>query len=177
MRVDGTCQWVLSHPQYRRWYTNEKDDLLWISADPGCGKSVLTRFLVDHELRSSTKHVVCYFFFKDNEEQDQLATALCALIHQLLSQQSHLIYHALPTWNKAGSQLIKDVSELWRILLLAAQDKDACDVTCVLDGMDECRPADRFSLIEKLSHFYNQISSCSLESRKGRLRFLVTSRP
>lgn len=56
---------------------NQNDDLLWISADPGCGKSVLSRFLVDDELHSKGRSI-CYFFFKDNEQQDRLATApLC----------------------------------------------------------------------------------------------------
>ncbi|KAG9992121.1 purine and uridine phosphorylase, partial [Aureobasidium melanogenum] len=62
-RVDQTCQWALSHPLYRRWRDSAADDLLWISADPGCGKSVLSKSLVDEELRSDADDsTVCYFF-------------------------------------------------------------------------------------------------------------------
>src|SRR5690349_12817516 len=75
-RVDGTCQWVLSHHQYLQWCTKANDDILWISANPGCGKSVLAKSLIDDELRNTKEYTICYFFFKDNEEQDNVATAL-----------------------------------------------------------------------------------------------------
>ncbi|KAF6825877.1 Ankyrin repeat domain-containing protein 50-like protein 3 [Colletotrichum musicola] len=76
-RVQGTCEWVLGHERYRRWYNNSGNDLLWISADPGCGKSVLAKSLIDNELRNTDSHNICYFFFKDNEEQNSFATAMC----------------------------------------------------------------------------------------------------
>lgn len=101
-RVDGTCRWVLTHPQFHRWRQSEHDDLLWISADPGCGKSVLARSLVDHDLHEKGQTVVCYFFFKDNEKQDSLATAMCAILHQLFDQRPDLIRYAIPTWDRNG---------------------------------------------------------------------------
>lgn len=39
-------------------------------------------------------HSVCYFFFKDNEEQDSIAIALCAILHNLFSCRPELIRHA-----------------------------------------------------------------------------------
>ncbi|KAK2600001.1 hypothetical protein QQS21_005235, partial [Conoideocrella luteorostrata] len=53
-RVKGTCLWVLENSQYLRWKQSVHNDLLWISADPGCGKSVLAKSLVDIDLKSST---------------------------------------------------------------------------------------------------------------------------
>jgi hypothetical protein len=92
-RVEQTCQWALSHPLYQRWRDNASNDLLWISADPGCGKSVLSKSLVDEELRGNDANgsTICYFFFKDNDEQNNLATGLCALLHQLFEHQPHLL--------------------------------------------------------------------------------------
>ncbi|KAK5202665.1 hypothetical protein LTR41_011586 [Exophiala xenobiotica] len=176
-RVDNTCQWVLSHPQYMEWHTTPHDGLLWISADPGCGKSVLAKSLVDHELRSTEQHTVCYFFFKDNNEQDDVARALCALLHQLFTYQPQLISYATPAWEKAGEKLAKEIPELWRILIAAARDTEAHDVTCVLDALDECRQSDRRWLIEMMSRFSSQRSAASSSPRRGRLRMLVTSRP
>ena len=172
-RVDGTCGWVLSHPQYRKWRSSTHDDLLWVSADPGCGKSVLSKSLIDNELRSNDGHAICYFFFKDNQEQDSLTTALCALLHQLFSQQYWLLHHAIPAWRKNGNKLVDEIQELWRILLAATSDSKAYDVTCVLDALDECRPSDQKTLIDMLATFHNQASG----TRPGRLKFLITSRP
>ncbi|KAG9580758.1 purine and uridine phosphorylase, partial [Aureobasidium melanogenum] len=159
-RVDQTCQWALSHPLYRRWRDSAADDLLWISADPGCGKSVLSKSLVDEELRSDVDDsTVCYFFFKDNDEQNSLATGLCALLHQLFQRQPYLLQHAVLAWNKDGSKLQQETDELWRILLAATSDAAARNTTCVLDALDECRDRDRGDLIAKLARFYEDAAS------------------
>ena len=176
-RVPGTCQWVLTHQQYLQWYESAGDDLLWISADPGCGKSVLAKSLVDNELQNTDDHTVCYFFFKDNDEQDNLATALCAILHQLFSSKRSLIRYAIPAWEKNAGELRKEVPELWRILIDAGTALETHHVTCVLDALDECRLTDRRWLIDLLSSFYVQISRSQLMTRRGRSKFLVTSRP
>ena len=170
--AEGTCQWVLTHPKYIAWRDSTKDDLLWITADPGCGKSVLSRSLVDTEFKAV--HSVCYFFFKDNDEQDNLVTALCALIHQLLSRQPDLLRHAIPTWEKNGKEVRLAVEELWRILRCASTDPKAQNVICVLDALDECRQDDRYHLISQLSEFYQEASK---STRTQWLKFVITSRP
>jgi ankyrin repeat protein len=175
-RVEQTCQWALSHTLYQRWRDSATDDLLWISADPGCGKSVLSKSLVDEELRSGTDgSTVCYFFFKDNDEQNSLATALCALLHQLFQHQPHLLQHAVPAWNKDGSKLQHETDELWRILLAATSDAAASNTTCVLDALDECRDRDRSDLIVKLARFHEYTTSQG--PCQSWLKFIVTSRP
>src|SRR5947207_3768346 len=94
-RVQGTCEWFLRHGKYQYWSQEQKSSLLWVSADPGCGKSVLASFLVD-ELKSPESQrdlsgTVCFFFFKDdNDKQKSAAFALCALLHQLFIVKSFL---------------------------------------------------------------------------------------
>src|SRR5438309_1316925 len=46
--VEGTCTWVTEHPKYTEWMEKKSAGLLWLSADPGCGKSVIASFLVGH---------------------------------------------------------------------------------------------------------------------------------
>ncbi|KEQ57738.1 purine and uridine phosphorylase [Aureobasidium melanogenum CBS 110374] len=175
-RVDQTCQWALSHPLYQRWRDSATDDLLWISADPGCGKSVLSKSLVDQELPSDVHgSTVCYIFFKDNVEQNSLATGLCALLHQLFQRQPHLLRHAVPAWNKDGSKLQQETDELWRILLAATSDVAARNTICVLDVLDKCRDRDRSDLIAKLARFHEDAASRG--PRQSWLKLIVTSRP
>ena len=52
-RVPNTCLWTLQNPKYLELRDNNTKKLLWISADPGCGKSVLTRCIVDEDLPSA----------------------------------------------------------------------------------------------------------------------------
>ncbi|KAI7568894.1 purine and uridine phosphorylase [Hortaea werneckii] len=152
LRAEGTCQWVLQHPVYNEWQRCDGDALLWISADPGC----------------------------DNEEQDHVATALCAILHQLFTQQPNIIRHAMKPWGKHGDSLPREKSELWRILLAAATDEDAQSVTCVLDALDECRPGDRGEFLKRLVEFHavaKKSAPAGSRRRHGQAKFLVTSRP
>ncbi|KAL3422946.1 Ankyrin repeat domain-containing protein 50-like protein 3 [Phlyctema vagabunda] len=174
-RAQGTCEWVLTHPKYISWQESRKDNLLWISADPGCGKSVLARSLVDKELRRTESRSVCYFFFKENEEQDKLSIALCALLHQLFAAQPQLLGHAIPNWKINGEKLQHEVTTLWNILIGAATDPNSHEVICVLDALDECQEDDRLALLRFLSRFYTDHASQS--PHETSLKFLVTSRP
>ncbi|KAH7228458.1 uncharacterized protein BKA55DRAFT_716163 [Fusarium redolens] len=61
-RVKGICLWFLKHKHFQRWLKQDSGPLL-VTADPGCGKSVLAKYLIDHGLPQST--TICYFFFKD----------------------------------------------------------------------------------------------------------------
>lgn len=173
-RVEGTCQWVLNSSQFQRWRQSPHNDLLWISADPGCGKSVLAKSLVDQDLRHGRTSTICYFFFKDNKEQDSLATALCALLHQLYTQQPHLIQYALAAYKENGEKLQRETREMWRILQHSVCDSSALPTICVLDALDECRENDRKQLITLLCSFFTQSIRGTSDHN---LKFLVTSRP
>lgn len=64
-RFAGTCERVFEDQSFLEWRDNKKSSLLWISAGPGCGKSVLSRCLID-EQRLCTNlmtSIVCYLFF------------------------------------------------------------------------------------------------------------------
>jgi hypothetical protein len=92
-RVPGTCIWFLKDTKFRDWLTEALSSLLWLSADPGCGKSVLASFLVAELQTAASQKVlqgtVCHFFFKDdNKQQSSALLAIHALSRQLLSQRN-----------------------------------------------------------------------------------------
>ncbi|KAK4944854.1 hypothetical protein LTR10_015773 [Elasticomyces elasticus] len=165
---------ALQHPIFRRWQDSVHDDLLWISADPGCGKSVLVKSLIDIEFKSTESHTVCYFFFKENELQDKLCLALCAVLHQLFDAYPALIRYAIPAREKNHDQLQLETALLWHILIAATTDEAIGDITCIFDALDECRESEQAELIHYLCSFYEKRQDCV---RPGRLKFLITSRP
>lgn len=111
-RVKDTCIWFLEHEHFQAWLNQESGPLL-LTADPGCGKSVLAKYLIDYGLpRSAT---ICYFFFKD-QDQNTIRQALCALLHQLFSKKPSLIKHALTQYHKDSQGLINSTESLWKIL-------------------------------------------------------------
>lgn len=45
--VKGTCEWFFNDEGFCDWRDGPNSSLFWISAGPGCGKSVLSRALID----------------------------------------------------------------------------------------------------------------------------------
>ena len=174
-RVPNTCMWVLNHRKYLHWRQESTANLLWVSADPGCGKSVLSRALVDEDLLESNTGAVsvCYFFFKDDDPSRQDgAKAICAILHQLLIQKPALLPYVMRHFRTHGPVLFTMFSLLWDVLEQAAADSQAGEIICVLDALDECREEAREELIQQLSRFYS-----SPNKLQTRLKFLATSRP
>lgn len=162
-RHDGTCQWLL-----KSWLTSTHTCPLLVTADPGCGKSVLTRHIVDHELPEST--TICYFFFND-QSQNRVDQALCALLHQLLSQRLILIKHAMDKFASDGEKLPDMTSSLWVILGNAIRDKEAGDVIFVVDVLDECSHSDLPDFMRNIRNLFND------DQEMPSFKFFSTGRP
>ncbi|KAH7114725.1 hypothetical protein B0J13DRAFT_533546 [Dactylonectria estremocensis] len=167
-RVEGTCMWFLKHENFQTWLNQESGPLL-VSADPGCGKSVLAKYLIDHSLPRST--TICYFFFKD-QDQNTVRQALCALLHQLFSQKPSLIEHAMTQFRKDGQGLINSTESLWKILRNAINDPQAGPVIVVLDALDECAKSEFADLMRNVESQFR-----SHQSGYGKLKYLLTCRP
>ncbi|KAF2623342.1 hypothetical protein BU25DRAFT_177537 [Macroventuria anomochaeta] len=167
-RIEGTCEWFLRHAHFQEWLERVSGPLL-VSADPGCGKSVLAKYLVNHVLPESA--TVCYFFFKD-QDQNTVRQALCALLHQLFSQKPDLLKHAMRQYEQDGKGLVDSTKSLWTVLENAVQDSQAGPVIIVLDALDECAESEFEDLMRNIEG-----QSCNSQSSRGALRYLMTSRP
>ncbi|KAI9776691.1 MAG: hypothetical protein M1839_009418 [Geoglossum umbratile] len=175
-RVEGTCHWFLEHPNFQTWHQSNASSLLWVSADPGCGKSVLSKSLVEKELKSTESLATCYFFFKDDDvKQKSVTHALSALLHQLFLQRKFLIQHAIPDYKSEGNLLPTLFHKLWTILIKAATDPKAGKVVCILDALDECEESGRYDIIKALNTFYKKANNP--DGNPSKLKFLATSRP
>lgn len=172
-RVEGTCQWFTNHQVFQNWRENHGPGLLWVSADPGCGKSVLARYLLDEVLHSSRTSVVCYFFFKEDfENRKSLVDALCCILHQIFEQRPHLLSDRLRSrFESETGHIYQSVRSLWSILCDLAGELPSGQVICVLDAVDECGCDGQSQLAECLTNLYQGTTASS------KLKFLVTSRP
>ncbi|KAJ6036165.1 hypothetical protein N7540_000444 [Penicillium herquei] len=180
LRVQGTCEWFFADERFCNWRDSRTSGLLWISAGPGCGKSVLSRALIDERRLSTqvTTSKICHFFFKDGDERRMHpANAFCAILHQLFmhDSSSSLIQHALARYKSYGNNLAQNFGELWEIFIDCAGSLDTAELVCVIDALDECQKDGRRQFIEQLKQFYSQ-PRCPSEPL-SKLKFLVTSRP
>ncbi|PWW75216.1 hypothetical protein C7212DRAFT_352644 [Tuber magnatum] len=135
--VEGTCTWVTEHPKFRDWLGKNASSLLWLSADPGCGKSVIASFLAGH-LEAHTNATICYFFFKDDSDQQRsVSFALCAILHQLFKQGKRLIGFAKEEFQAKGDRFTQEVDTLWNILIKAVAKGECGDVIRIMDALDD----------------------------------------
>ncbi|KAL7915257.1 hypothetical protein GGI35DRAFT_488987 [Trichoderma velutinum] len=177
-RVEGTFEWFFTDERFCNWRNSNVSSLLCVSAGPGCGKSVLSRSLIDERRLSTdatTTTTVCYFFFKDGDESRMYAhNALCAILHQIFIHDStgSLIAEALSSHEEFGESLTQNFSELWKILLRCASSLDSGEIICVIDALDECQSNSRWTFTEELKQFYQQPIRLS-----PKLKFLILSRP
>jgi ankyrin repeat protein len=150
--------------------------MLWVSANPGCGKSVLAKYLVDSELKTIESRTTCYFFFKDDfEDQRSAKSALSCILHQLFTKKEELFSDKIVKRFEAyKAHLTSSFDELWEVLVLASQDKNAGEIVCILDAFDECEGQEQLKLAQTLRKFYDPENDTKANIK---LKFLITSRP
>jgi hypothetical protein len=133
---------------------------------------VLSKFLADRELLATRDRTICYFFFKDDNEDQKTATnALCALLHQVFDHKSELLRHAVEVHDRNGDDFTKNVDLLWNVLTTVSADPKAGEIICILDALDECRHSELKYLLQKVCAFYE---GRPCVSDKTALKFLVT---
>ncbi|KAH0443799.1 ankyrin repeat protein [Colletotrichum camelliae] len=175
--VQGTCHWFLEHKAFTSWLRDASSALLWVTANPGCGKTVLSRFLVDVLSRQASEATVSYFFFKAGEEgQHHAHQALCAVLHNVFKVHSKAIKFAMKDYSSNDAKnFTQNIEALWNSLCEASDSLPNKQIIVIIDALDECSEHSRNRLIDLLvSTFPQMIGSRNL---LGRLKIIVTSRP
>ncbi|KAF6802449.1 ankyrin repeat protein [Colletotrichum sojae] len=175
--VQGTCQWFIRHKAFISWLEDSASTLLWVTANPGCGKTVLSGFLVDVLSRPPIDSTVCHFFFKAGEEGRRHShQALSAILHQVFKSRPKAINVAMKTYSSTdAAQFTQNIEALWEILCQASDSLPSKKIICIIDALDECGEESRNRFIDLLAKTFPQM----MGSRKllGRLKIIVTSRP
>ena len=176
-RSDGTCEWFFHNQAFIDWHDSNMTSLLWVSGGPGCGKTVLSKVLIDEKLVTDNvlTSTVCYFFFNAGQKRKELAAdALSDILHQLF-QNTDLISYGFASHKNHGAKLSQLFSDLWEILMKCAKDPEAGKIICVIDALDECEKESREHLIGEIIQLF---SLKSTDQRVGcSLKFLVTCQP
>ncbi|KAF7523016.1 hypothetical protein G7054_g11943 [Neopestalotiopsis clavispora] len=178
-KAEGTYGWFLEDKDFCSWRDRSESGLIWVSGGPGCGKSVLSRSLIDERQLTATPttSTVCHFFFKDGDQRRVYShDALSAILDQLLIQDvTGKFMETLDRHKNHGDALRGNSDELWNILLDCASMPDAGEIVCVLDALDECREDERNIIIKKIEEFFSPTATAA--RRTCRLKFFITCRP
>ncbi|KAK1478787.1 NACHT and TPR domain-containing protein, partial [Colletotrichum abscissum] len=143
-RTAGTCEWILQDPALQAWIAGDVR-FLWISGNPGTGKSYLTsrmvswgRDLLDEQ---QTTSMMGYFFFRQNNpESRSVVQAIKDMAYQISEQD--VFYGKQLVQNISSSDEIKTVSSAFRKLLEdpCKPDKWKRHIYLLVDGLDEAEP-------------------------------------
>lgn len=188
-RVDGTCEWFFEDEGFLSWRDRDESALFWLSAGPGCGKSVLSKTLIDEEFlnvariyadeKSITKSstTVTYFFFKKTDASRTLAQhALSAILLQLvelLESRQDVVKKVVDKF-KYQSKLGDSFMDTWRLLIDCVNTPGLGDIICVLDALDECDEKSCEEFIGALQQFFASEKNYKTASN---LKIFITGRP
>ena len=178
-KTDGTCAWFLNHQKFLEWRDQPDSSLLWLSADPGCGKSVLSSFLCQHlsppPFSESGKGKVIYFFFNaDDAKQDSAVAALSAMIHQLIAQDHDLISHVINEYKTKKDNFLREFSTLKNIFTSIVMAWTDVNLIFVVDALDECTED---STSSSRTELVEQLSKLVTIPRRQPIKIFMASRP
>ncbi|KAM0189337.1 hypothetical protein ACHAPI_010103 [Fusarium lateritium] len=177
-RVDGTCEWLIQHPHYQEWLTNDNHPLLWISGGPGKGKTMLAIYITEvlQPVVDACDNVLLYYFCSNRDKNRNTAvTIMRGILHQWVGLHPHLAKYVKSFFEGADTTkyTISSFVSLWRVFLALLQQSTSSQVVCVLDGLDECEKESLKQLLDAVSNYLSK----SGEKGGPRLRLIVLSRP
>ncbi|UKZ54103.1 hypothetical protein TrVGV298_007909 [Trichoderma virens] len=173
--VYGTCDWITQKKDFIEWRASD-GGLLWVSGGPGLGKTMLSIYLTEYLsscFRShddEESHYSTYFFCDAKESTRNNAVAILrGLLFQLVQRKQEFLQHILPTYQIQKDQLFeqKSFEALWKYFLNMVNSLRISQVTCIIDGLDECDPKSLEPLLIKLS---------KITSMSPRLKMIILSR-
>ncbi|KAK8065228.1 hypothetical protein PG997_011975 [Apiospora hydei] len=135
---EGTGEWLIQDERYSTW-KQEQNSFLWLSGIPGCGKTVLSSYVVaDLTQNSAISRSLLYFYFDFNDEEKQSHDrALRSLITQLYEKRQDLreaVDTLHSTCYQGGQQpSVDSLRMLFQRLLWKASE-----IWIALDALDEC---------------------------------------
>jgi tetratricopeptide (TPR) repeat protein len=176
---DNTGDWILKHPQYTGWKSQETSTLLWIQGKPGSGKSVLMKHLL-RELRKERSHrnLVASFFYsaRDGERETSHQHMLQTLLFQVLEQEGQLYPRFQETYRRlrgaSKDQITWTYDDLKEVFAaLATSHEQSLQIYLIVDAIDE---SDKGQLSDILSLFHDRHRSSSPTSV---IKTILASRP
>jgi ankyrin repeat protein len=176
--IDGTCQWILKHPEFSSWIQKEERAILWVDGDPGCGKTMHTVSITRHfssPERSALQDVYIYFCDDKVNKQKNARGILMGLIHQIVDRDRSMIRHVRRVYDLHGSSMVQSFALLWGLFTSMVKNIKVGPVYFIIDALDECEKDSCAQLLEAI--YEMAIHEDDSTSSKVLIKFLLTSRP
>ncbi|KAF2816085.1 uncharacterized protein BDZ99DRAFT_457997 [Mytilinidion resinicola] len=169
--ASGTLQWVSSDPQYNNWLSKDSMRLLWVTGFSGCGKTILSHYLVVHlQKMLSPSTIICRFFCNGRiESQRDSVNLLRSIIYQIVMHRRKLLRIVRRASDAQGFQLFSRFDSLWNPFLEICRHKGD-ELIVIIDAIDECEEQIQVSMTKRIVNLLGSEPEFSI-------KFLITSRP
>ncbi|QSS59362.1 hypothetical protein I7I51_08797, partial [Histoplasma capsulatum] len=153
--VKGSAKWVLDEDAYQIWREGATNPYLWISGDPGLGKTCVA-FLLSKELTESAasdpKTSVAAFYFQDDQaEFMSLSNAMSSIIIQIAGGNGSYCEQASSEIGNDGVDA-DDWTDLWeRFFQSKFGNESSHRLFLIIDGLDQIPTNDRSKFLELLA--------------------------
>lgn len=152
--MPGTCDWLINEPEIQLWLEAKAETrIVWFSAPPGSGKSVLSSYIVSHLGEAG---VLCqYFFFRSGDQSKRSPLALMRSIAYQIAKDVPAFKRDLMELSAEGASLQKaDYRLVWQKVFESILFK--LDLSrplyWVIDALDESESSEAFlELLQSLT--------------------------
>ncbi|KAL2885879.1 Vegetative incompatibility protein HET-E-1 [Ceratocystis lukuohia] len=135
-------EWILEHPNFKRFKTDSESRVLWIKEDPGKGKTMLLCGIID-ELQSDLSLSLSYFFCQaaGRYQLNTATSVLRGLIHHLASHNPQLMKYLRAEYDSKGKEIF-DNHNTWKalcdVMTSMLNDSTVKNAILIVDALDEC---------------------------------------
>ncbi|KAH6711915.1 hypothetical protein BKA61DRAFT_677120 [Leptodontidium sp. MPI-SDFR-AT-0119] len=188
-KYDLACQWFLALPEFYTWENGDYSDLLYITANAGCGKTTIAAHVLDALEKSATAvdketYRLLYFFFQKSnvEGEGTAATALRTIINQLVYQMPSLYYSIRRQYDILATRGTvvwswDSLSIVFVDMMSQIKDRSASKTYLVLDGLDECSSDTRRDLVVFLRSILEENTTQASSRQVSAFKVFITGRP
>lgn len=146
--MTGTCSWIEQYHSVSSWLwdrSQNRPGAIWITAQPGYGKSHIATYLVETK---ASRHTCAFFFCSAaNQAHSTALNVLRTLAWQILQQSKDLAHLLQPSW-ESGAKLSLDAIRKVLETLIGGQK----NISILIDGIDECSVFERKILFNHLRY-------------------------
>lgn len=124
-RARGSCQWIDDREDFQEWRDSAaaylKDDaptppkdpsILWISANPGTGKTFLAAHVVD-ELAQFQLECACYYFHAGNKTTQTLGNFVRSIAYQMAASNASVREKLVALYEEGFTFDKDDAATIW----------------------------------------------------------------
>ncbi|KAF3108011.1 hypothetical protein TWF102_011494 [Orbilia oligospora] len=175
---DDSYKWILGNPDFKKWRNDDQYHILWISGDPGKGKTMLLCGIVNELKRDNSAadgFYLSYFFCQGTDARINNATAvLRGLIFSLILQEESLGSHIQQIYDQVGQGAFEGINSWFRLskvfgaILSVLIREPTNTVYLIIDALDEC--------VSDLEKLLNLISKFVSTSSSPQIKWIVSSR-